>query len=584
MKNVVRAAIGILISLVLSVTFASTAAHADQTDPANASIAGVVTHDGAPLAGAHVDLFYLAHTTFGDGWYSTQDPTIVTGADGAYSFTGKGGGDYAVCAFGDGLQEQCFNHNEWFPTVFDYLDCGLGCVGVLIPADDITVPVSGHVTNINFALRTKTFISGTVTNADTGEPVPSVRVDVFNGNVLDSGITDSAGHYSLAVAPSSDPGGGGYRVCVETSASPANAGSNLPSRCLPDRVTVPAVVGLSNVDVPLTPLREVVPEDQHKTFGDPDPAFTFHLEGVLPSDHLTSQPTCGVSGAHSAVGIYDITCTGGTLASGDPLVSTTATFTVGEKLTQNVPLGAVGHTYQGKVSLLGVGKVTFSTDASTMPPGLKLASTGAITGTPTKPGTYPVTLTVQKVDAIESAFITIIVTPMRVVSTTMPAAVLGRAYSKHLVEVGGTGPWTWSLTGGVLPNGVHLASGGQLSGTPTAAGTFHFTVSLHDSAKPVRTATATVTLVVKPMTITTTALPDGKVGTGYSATLTRSGGIGAVTWKVSGGALPAGMTLSAAGHLGGTPKTAGTYTFAVTVTDSANPAHVATRSLTIHVT
>jgi hypothetical protein len=89
----------------------------------------------------------------------------------------------------------------------------------------------------------------------------------------------------------------------------------------------------------------------------------------------------------------------------------------------------------------------------------------------------------------------------------------------------------------------------------------------------VLTATAGVTDGVAPTflfapIITTTSLPGGTVSTAYSTTLTASG-TGALTWALTSGTLPAGLTLSSAGVISGTPSTAGAPTIAVTVTDAA---------------
>src|SRR6266853_2161976 len=70
----------------------------------------------------------------------------------------------------------------------------------------------------------------------------------------------------------------------------------------------------------------------------------------------------------------------------------------------------------------------------------------------------------------------------------------GGAYpSTALAATGGTGPYTWAVTTGTLPTGLALSSSGMLSGTPTVAGTFPFTVTVTDSATPTsHTATASL--------------------------------------------------------------------------------------------
>jgi hypothetical protein len=87
-----------------------------------------------------------------------------------------------------------------------------------------------------------------------------------------------------------------------------------------------------------------------------------------------------------------------------------------------------------------------------------------------------------------------------------------------------------------------------------------------------------------PPSVSTTTLPAGTVSTPYSATLVASGGTAPYTWSVTTGTLPAGLTLSAAGAISGTPTAAGTSTFTVTVSDSSSPVLTATQTLVIQVT
>lgn len=87
-----------------------------------------------------------------------------------------------------------------------------------------------------------------------------------------------------------------------------------------------------------------------------------------------------------------------------------------------------------------------------------------------------------------------------------------------------------------------------------------------------------------PLAVSTTSLADGTVGSAYSLSLNATGGTAPYTWAVSTGALPAGLNLSAAGVISGTPTAAGTASFTVSATDSAAGAATATKALSINVT
>jgi hypothetical protein len=174
------------------------------------------------------------------------------------------------------------------------------------------------------------------------------------------------------------------------------------------------------------------------------------------------------------------------------------------------------------------------------------------------------------------------------VTTTSPLAngLVDKAYpATQLTATGGTGTLTWSRAGGTLPSGMVLATTGKITGTPTAAGTFSFTVSVHDAAKPTPlVGTKTLSLTINPMTITTTSLPAGFIDKAYSAKLTESGGKGTLVYTVIAGTLPIGIKLSAAGAFSGLPTAIGTSSFTVQLTDHNTPTpNVATKALSITV-
>jgi hypothetical protein len=117
-----------------------------------------------------------------------------------------------------------------------------------------------------------------------------------------------------------------------------------------------------------------------------------------------------------------------------------------------------------------------------------------------------------------------------------------------------------------------MSSAGVISGTPAVAGSFSVTAKVTDSAQATATQAFTIT-VAAALTITTATLPNGTVGTAYSQTLTAAGGSGTLTWSITAGALPGGITLnSSAGSLSGTPSAPGTFNFTVGVTGGGQSA------------
>jgi uncharacterized protein (TIGR03437 family) len=149
------------------------------------------------------------------------------------------------------------------------------------------------------------------------------------------------------------------------------------------------------------------------------------------------------------------------------------------------------------------------------------------------------------------------------ISSPAPSGMVNVAYSQNLAAVGGTSPYTYALAAGLLPTGIGVGTG-TINGTPTIAGTFLFVVQVTDSSAPPIVAFDQLSLTIYPagdaaLRITTAAAPLtlGTEGLVYGPqTLTAAGGTGGpYTWSATN--LPAGMTLSALGVLGGTPSTDG---------------------------
>lgn len=138
--------------------------------------------------------------------------------------------------------------------------------------------------------------------------------------------------------------------------------------------------------------------------------------------------------------------------------------------------------------------------------------------------------------------------PIAILPTALANGSYGNAYSQQLQASGGSGSYSFTITNGSLPDGMTLSSSGLLSGSPTGAGMFGFTVTAGDPQGG--TGSQSLSLdVLAPSTITTATAPLAPV-TGQSYTLTATVGspdtsasaTGTLSFEQSNGSAISGCT------------------------------------------
>jgi hypothetical protein len=267
--------------------------------------------------------------------------------------------------------------------------------------------------------------------------------------------------------------------------------------------------------------------------------------------------------------------------------------------TNTCPPGQVGVPYSITFKLpegqgCGPGQDSWSVVGGAAPPGLSMSSSGTLSGPPTQAGVFVFDIQMSLPDT-PNCNGTRDTTQRRMTLTINPAiprlvlgpgstapATTGVVYSLQMTASIPDAK-TFSISGGALPPGLALdAATGFVAGTPTTAGTYAFTVYAKANGDA-RSDTKSLQIVVRdPLTITTGAPFEsgralGEVRVPLESTWTSSGGSGTYTWALTTGTLPPGV-LFTNGSLSGAPRTAGTYPFAVSVTDSeGRTANVAAR-------
>ncbi len=243
----------------------------------------------------------------------------------------------------------------------------------------------------------------------------------------------------------------------------------------------------------------------------------------------------------------------------------------------------VGWAYNTSNSLavqVSGGVPPYSWSASGLPQGLTLmhssdTTTASVTGTPTQAGMFSLAITAtdsQGRSGSGTFVLTVIGLPLTVTSGTGAGALptlspgnVGTPYSQFLNVSGGSGSgYRWALYSGALPPGLIgqvtattacSTCGFQITGTPIQAGSYMFTLIVNDSLN--NSTTAMITIAINtgtPPKILTTTLNLATIGQTYSLSFSASGGAPPYQWSLPTGSPDAGLQISAAGVLIGTPS------------------------------
>jgi hypothetical protein len=324
------------------------------------------------------------------------------------------------------------------------------------------------------------------------------------------------------------------------------------------------------------------------------------VAGALPQG-LSIDPVTGVlTGAPTEAGLFTFTVT--STDADNTVAAKTYTINILDENGQNV-VNAPAVTsnvltdglesadyYTTLTAVSGTAPYSWSVTPA-LPNGLTLSADGIISGNPAAgsagTGVYTFTVTDQAGKSASKSLTLNIIAPPVIVTNALPSIFVGSTVSLPIaVTTPDNHAYTITLAN-ALPAGLTFNSATHaIAGKPTvisaANNPFSIGVTVTDTVTHL-TASKTLSLVINDNPITfSPALPKGVAKTAYTKTsVAATGGYGAFTYKVTTGALPAGLSLSGS-SISGTPTTAGTYSFTLTATDSLGVAKQFNGSITIN--
>jgi hypothetical protein len=252
-----------------------------------------------------------------------------------------------------------------------------------------------------------------------------------------------------------------------------------------------------------------------------------------------------------------------------------------------------GNPFSLQFQAIGTPPLIWDIDPSgifTLPFYLTFSNTGLLSGTPPGSGNSIIPIRVTDASGRSDTYFYNIRYIQRLSfpsgTTALLAGNVEFTYFQYLPLSGGLGPYTISVTTGLgsLPPGLNVISAGLAShvyGTPTAPGSFSFTVEARDSLGQVASGDFSV-LIRNDVIFTDFSAPYGVVSRSYQDGFAAMGGVRPYAWAVTSGNLPPGLALDpSSGQVSGTPAQDGTFMFSVQASDSASPPNVATGSTQI---
>jgi len=185
-------------------------------------------------------------------------------------------------------------------------------------------------------------------------------------------------------------------------------------------------------------------------------------------------------------------------------------------VTSALPSVPANSTFTASLSASGgTPPYAWNVASGSLPAGITLSASGAITGVATTPGNY--SFTTQVKDAANQAaskamslnVMPPVSSPLAITTTSIAGGTAGVNFAATLQASGGTPPYNWTVNSGTFPPGLILQSSGAISGNPSTAGLYSFTVKVSDAVPASTTALLSINILAPAPPNTWFIRPDG---------------------------------------------------------------------------
>jgi len=305
-------------------------------------------------------------------------------------------------------------------------------------------------------------------------------------------------------------------------------------------------------------------------------SYTYRVShGALPGGLSIGSGSGVISGSPTSVGssAFIIEATDSAFNSGVRSYSVAITAVTITLSPSTLTAAFKNANYTNSVSASGgQGPYTFAVTSGTLPTGISLNSSGAISGRATTPSSNNITITATDANGntgFRAYTFTVSDVVISLSPATLPSGLQNVAYTTTVSASGGQAAYQYAITSGTLPAGLSLnTTNGLISGTPTAVVNSTITITATDANTNTGSKEYTLSIGLVTITLDPTSLPGASRNIAYSQQITASGGTSPYAYSLFSGSLPAGLSISGTGLITGSPSATGTSSFVVKAIDA----------------